>query len=570
MRQKILLIGIVGMLVSGAMFFIPGTATAHDGTVTVMSARLPTVSALMPAVWNGTYAYVFGGGVTGPSVIDEIVRYDPATDTATTMNAKFSIGINQMAAVKVGQDIYVFGGYYISGQTDEIVKYSPSTDTLTVMSARMPYSASMTNAVFDGTCVYLFGGWDAYNFRGEIWRYDPTSDTMTELSTRLPSPWRGQAVWDGQYVYLLGGEGSAGYSNQILRFNPGTGEIAPMSATLPESMGFTSALWSGDHVYVFGGGVAGGQSDSIFEYTPQTDSIRTLSARLPAGLATWGSAIWDGGAAYIFGGLRPAPARDSDLILKFTPEQPDFSLSATPSSRTVSPGGTTMYSVRAIKQGYFSDPITISATGLPAGVTAGFLDNPLTPPSSTVMTVSVGGGVQPGTYSITINGTGGGKDNYTSVNLIVPSGDFSVSAAPQSHSVVPGNNATYSVQLIELGTFESPVTLSATGLPAGVTASFLDNPLTPPSSTAMIISVGSSAQPGTYSITITGVGNGKSHSTAVNLTIEAIGSGSQPSLQVDVWWAVIPLLISVVVIAVLLGLLSSRRRKEAPEDRKAP
>ncbi len=53
----------------------------------------------------------------------------------------------------------------------------------------------------------------------------------------------------------------------------------------------------------------------------------------------------------------------------------------------------------------FTELVTLSASGTPAGATAGFVPNPLTPPATSTLTVSGTAGATPGTYQITITGT---------------------------------------------------------------------------------------------------------------------------------------------------------------------
>ncbi len=96
---------------------------------------------------------------------------------------------------------------------------------------------------------------------------------------------------------------------------------------------------------------------------------------------------------------------------------PDFSLSANPTSLTIAQGaqGTSTITVTPIDG--FSGSVTLNATGLPSGVTAGFSPNPTT--STSTMTITVGAGTPPGTSTITITGTSGSLSHQTTVQLTV-------------------------------------------------------------------------------------------------------------------------------------------------------
>jgi hypothetical protein len=70
-----------------------------------------------------------------------------------------------------------------------------------------------------------------------------------------------------------------------------------------------------------------------------------------------------------------------------TPGGPPFGLGASPSSQTVSAGGSTNYTVTISRSAGFADNLTFTVTGLPGATTASFSPNPTTGNSST-MTVT--------------------------------------------------------------------------------------------------------------------------------------------------------------------------------------
>jgi len=62
------------------------------------------------------------------------------------------------------------------------------------------------------------------------------------------------------------------------------------------------------------------------------------------------------------------------------------------------------------------------------------------------------------------------------------------------------------------------VTLTASGLPSGMSASFSTNPTT--YSSMLTLTASTSLAPGTYTVTVTGASGALSHSTNVVLTVE--------------------------------------------------
>ena len=95
-------------------------------------------------------------------------------------------------------------------------------------------------------------------------------------------------------------------------------------------------------------------------------------------------------------------------------QSPDFSLSATPLSRSVAPGGSTTYAVTVAPSGGFNGTVSFSASGLPAGAAASFSGS-----GPTTMTVTTASSTPLGSYTLTITGTSGSLIRTTTVTLTV-------------------------------------------------------------------------------------------------------------------------------------------------------
>ncbi len=101
--------------------------------------------------------------------------------------------------------------------------------------------------------------------------------------------------------------------------------------------------------------------------------------------------------------------------------------------------------------------------------------------------------------------------------------DFSLSASPASQTVVQGSGTSYTVTETPSGGFTGAVTLSATGLPSGATASFSTNPTT--GTSTMSVSTSASTPAGSSTLTITGASGALTHTTSVTLNVTAAGGG---------------------------------------------
>lgn len=97
--------------------------------------------------------------------------------------------------------------------------------------------------------------------------------------------------------------------------------------------------------------------------------------------------------------------------------------------------------------------------------------------------------------------------------------DYTLALASNSISACQGTNAVYTVQVGQIGSYNSPVTLSATGIPAPATVNFSPNPSTPGSSVTMTVSNTGGVTPGSYNFTINGTSASGPHSVSGTLGI---------------------------------------------------
>ncbi|MCC7054574.1 MAG: hypothetical protein IT355_14990 [Gemmatimonadaceae bacterium] len=81
----------------------------------------------------------------------------------------------------------------------------------------------------------------------------------------------------------------------------------------------------------------------------------------------------------------------------------------TPASVTLAAGSSGSVGLGVTRGGAFSGPVTLAASGQPSAMTVTFGSSPVAAGNvSTSVTVVVGAAVAPGTYGVTITGTGSG------------------------------------------------------------------------------------------------------------------------------------------------------------------
>ncbi|MBQ1050408.1 S8 family peptidase [Micromonospora sp. C51] len=105
-----------------------------------------------------------------------------------------------------------------------------------------------------------------------------------------------------------------------------------------------------------------------------------------------------------------------------------------------------------------------------------------------------------------------------------PTNDFSVSVSPTSGSVTAGSSATATVSTATTNGSAQSVSLSASGLPSGATASFSPATVTSGGSSTLTISTSTSTPAGTYPVTVTGTAASGTRSATYSLTVTG-GSG---------------------------------------------
>ena len=191
----------------------------------------------------------------------------------------------------------------------------------------------------------------------------------------------------------------------------------------------------------------------------------------------------------------------------------------TPSATTLSflHGRSGNIRISVTDEGGFLGSVSLTATGMPAGVTVTWASNPTT--TASLLTVNVGATVPRGSYLITVNGTSGAVSASTSFVLDVVAPGFSINPSPSSLSMYPGASASTTIQVTGYSGFSGIVNLAVTsGLPSGVTASWASNPTT--TSAMLTLTASDSVAANTDAVlTITGTSGYATETTTLAVVI---------------------------------------------------
>ncbi len=208
---------------------------------------------------------------------------------------------------------------------------------------------------------------------------------------------------------------------------------------------------------------------------------------------------------------------------------PDFTFSASPSSATVTAGGSANFTVSDTALNGFASGITLSASPAISGVSFGFAPNPLAANGSSVLTCTTTAGASTGLKTITITGTSGALSHTAVVSLTInaaASPDFTLAASPGSATVTAGGSANFTLSDTALNGFAGSISLSASPAISGVSYSFAPNPMAANGSSVLTCSTTAGASTGVKAITVTGTSGALSHTAVVSLTINPAGGGA--------------------------------------------
>src|SRR6266478_4551963 len=189
---------------------------------------------------------------------------------------------------------------------------------------------------------------------------------------------------------------------------------------------------------------------------------------------------------------------------------PSFTLSASPASLTVVQGasGSSTITINALNG--FNSTVNLTVAGLPNGVSAVFGTNPAA--TASLLTLSATGTAAIGTSTVTVTGTSGSLASTATITFTInPAGDYTFSTSPSSLSVVQGRNGASTITLTLTASSTAivgTVTMTVTGISGSLSHSTtLSLTVNPPANFAFSASPNSltitRGTTGTSTITVT-------------------------------------------------------------------
>jgi hypothetical protein len=317
-------------------------------------------------------------GCTRRTIADVSAVADPATGVAV-------------------YDSYGSGGWTVFGGTSvasPIIGAMYALATSPVPSASLnSYPYANPGALYDVTTGHTATCSPAYLCTGEVGYDGPTG---------LGTP-------NGAGAF---GPASTGPSDFSVTVNPTNVSVAAGSnATATVSTAVTSG--SSESVSLSASGLPSGVTASFSPSTVNSGSSSTLTFSASSSAAA-------GNYSVTITGTGSTGSHTATLTLSVTAAAAnDFSLSVSPTSRSVTAGSGTTATVSTAVTSGSAQTVSFGVTGLPTGVTASFSPSSVTAGSSSTLTISTSSSTVAGTYTLTITGTGSSATHTASFALAV-------------------------------------------------------------------------------------------------------------------------------------------------------
>lgn len=226
---------------------------------------------------------------------------------------------------------------------------------------------------------------------------------------------------------------------------------------------------------------------------------------------------------------------------------PTIAVAVSPATLSVQQGQSGTATVTVTRTN-FTNNVALSVEGAPTGVTATVSPASLTgTTNSATVTVNVGAAAAAGNSTLTIRATGTGVTDATATMALTvtaaPAGSYTMAVTPTSATVAQGGSTTATVNLTRMNSFAGEVSLAASGLPTGVTATF-DPAATTGNTSTVTLNAAANATVGAATVTITGTATGLANQTAtIALTVTETTTGGNvswtfcPAFDVPAWVA---------------------------------
>ncbi|SNT41972.1 Serine protease, subtilase family [Granulicella rosea] len=494
----------------------PVTLTIYAPTFTISGGGSVTLGQGSSSV---AYFYVspqygFSGNVTFsvaglPSGVTAVFSPNPTTSSSTltvTASGSAPSGVYTLTVTGTSGSLSSATTFTVTIAAPSFTLYNYSNVSLGQGSSGTAYVYVTPANGFTGNVTLSVAGLPS----GVTASFSPNATTSSSMLTLTA----GSSAAIGQYnLTVTGTSGSLSATTTI----PLT-IVAPSFTISSSNIGIGQGSTAYEYLYVNStSGFAGSVTFSVaglpsgvtgtFSTNPTTYSTSlnlSVAASVPAGTST-----------VTVTGVSGSLSASSSFQLTIYP--PTFSLYDSNPTLTLNQGGSASNYIYVEAQYGFNGAVTFTANGLPSGVTASFSPNPSTSSTNLVLTATSAAAI--GSSTITITGVSGTGSASVPITLTVDAPSFTLTATPATALLTPGSSQSTTLTAVAQNGFTGAVTYTASGLPAGVTASFTPNPTT--GASILTLTASPTAAPATGMVNVTGVSGSLSATTAIAVTVGA-------------------------------------------------
>lgn len=176
------------------------------------------------------------------------------------------------------------------------------------------------------------------------------------------------------------------------------------------------------------------------------------------------------------------------------PASPDFTLSCTPASTTITAGSSTSFNLSTGPQNGFNSAVSFSHSMSPGGTqpNISYSNNNQIPAATTVANITTTAATTPATYTITFTGAGGSKTHACNVTLTVnaapPSPSYGFNITPVTVDVMAPDSLQFTISATCSGGATGPIyNLAASSAFSNLTYTFSNTTLSCGSSVTLTV-----------------------------------------------------------------------------------
>lgn len=213
--------------------------------------------------------------------------------------------------------------------------------------------------------------------------------------------------------------------------------------------------------------------------------------------------------------------RNTSFHLTIAPAA-DFSMSVAPAEQTVKPGQSTSFTVDVLYGPGTAGPVNLSTGPLPSGASVTFAPSTLAASGTSLATITTAQDAATSSSSVNIEGTDSSGTLVNPVTLTISPADFQLLFWSGPSVVNAGGTYPAQINVASLfGQMPGTVTLTASGVPAGVGIAFSPSSIAGSGVSNLTIATDTSTLPGNYTLTVSGTDASGTNMTIFPLTVVA-------------------------------------------------